>query len=395
MGGDGGKGGTGGSEVSCEGTVCPCSEGGILAAIAHGGGPYTFDCDGPTTVVTEEEILIDNDVVLDGEGNLTVDGNDAHRVFHVPEGVSVEVDGFSVTGGNPSVVGPTPENDGGGVLNFGTMTLTNSIVSGNSADAGGAIWNLGTMTLTNCAVLGNSADGGGGGIANQGFGTMALTDSTVSGNTAEVGGGIFNEVATMRVENSTVSGNTAVGEVTSEGGGIYNFGTMTLTNGTVSGNNAGFGGGAGISNAGTMTLTNSTVSDNWSVGQGGILNHSSTQPPYTNSTITVTNSTVSGNAAAGGDCVGSAVTSGGHNLESPGDTCGFEQPTDQVNVSVDDLNLGPLQDNGGPTETHALLPGSVAIDVIPVDMCEVDEDQRGETRPGGATCDVGAFEVQP
>jgi hypothetical protein len=76
-------------------------------------------------------------------------------------------------------------------------------------------------------------------------------------------------------------------------------------------------------------------------------------------------------------------------------SCGFDQPTDQVNVSAEDLKLGPLADNGGPTETHALLPGSVAIDVIPTDMCEVDEDQRGETRPGGAMCDAGAFEVQP
>jgi hypothetical protein len=91
---------------------------------------------------------------------------------------------------------------------------------------------------------------------------------------------------------------------------------------------------------------------------------------------------------------GELVSEGG-NLESPGNTCGFDQPTDQVNVSADDLNLGPLQDNGGPTETHALLPGSFAIDVIPPEMCEVDEDQRGVTRPVGDGCDVGSFERQP
>ena len=65
-----------------------------------------------------------------------------------------------------------------------------------------------------------------------------------------------------------------------------------------------------------------------------------------------------------------------------------------MNISADDLKLGPLQDNGGPTMTHALLPGSVAIDVIPVDACDVDEDQRGLPRPSGTMCDVGAFEVQ-
>ena len=69
--------------------------------------------------------------------------------------------------------------------------------------------------------------------------------------------------------------------------------------------------------------------------------------------------------------------------------------TDQVDVTEEELNLGPLQDNGGPTMTHALGAGSVAIDVIPADACEVDEDQRGEPRPGGTMCDVGAFEVQP
>jgi len=85
--------------------------------------------------------------------------------------------------------------------------------------------------------------------------------------------------------------------------------------------------------------------------------------------------------------------SNGYNIESPGDTCSFDQGTDQADVTEGQLNLGELADNGGPIQTHALLPGSVAIDVIPADMCEVDEDQRGE--PRGTMCDVGAFEVQP
>jgi len=82
----------------------------------------------------------------------------------------------------------------------------------------------------------------------------------------------------------------------------------------------------------------------------------------------------------------------------PGDTCHLSDPTDQVNVTAAALNLGALADNGGPTMTHALLPGSVAIDRIPAAMCVDDggqpltEDQRGVARPQGATCDVGAFE---
>ena len=93
----------------------------------------------------------------------------------------------------------------------------------------------------------------------------------------------------------------------------------------------------------------------------------------------------------------------GHNIESPGNTCGFDQATDQVSITAEQLALGPLADNGGPTMTHALLPGSFAIDQIPAVDCgdaagaPLTTDQRGEPRPetGDSMCDVGAFEVQP
>jgi hypothetical protein len=100
---------------------------------------------------------------------------------------------------------------------------------------------------------------------------------------------------------------------------------------------------------------------------------------------------VSGNTA--NDCDGE-VTSNGYNLESPGDTCGFGGEGDQASVPADQLRLGPLADNGGLTMTHALEPGSVAIDQIPDGACEVGADQRGEPRPTGGGCDVGSFEVQ-
>jgi hypothetical protein len=105
---------------------------------------------------------------------------------------------------------------------------------------------------------------------------------------------------------------------------------------------------------------------------------------------------VDGDCEFGPDYV---TESNGGNIESPGDTCGFDQPTDQVDVSGDDLKLGPLQDNGGPTETHALGADSVAIDQIPADECvdadgePLTTDQRGF--PRDSMCDIGAFEVQP
>jgi hypothetical protein len=263
------------------------------------------------------------------------------------------------------VSGNSVESVGGGIANYGTLTLTHSTVSGNTGYQGGGIVNysFGTLTLTHSTVSGNSAEYDGGGILNGG--TLTLTDSTVSGNSVEsVGGGIANDGGTLTLTDSTVSGNTA-----GQGGGIvnYSFGTLTLTHSTVSGNTAGAsGGGGGIFNYGTLTLTNTLVDD---------------------------------------DCFGETNdVSGGGNLESSGDTCGFDQPTDQVNVTAEQLALGPLQDNGGPTMTHALGAGSVAIDVIPeADCADADEqplttDQRGEPRPAGTTepkkCDVGAFEVQ-
>ena len=112
--------------------------------------------------------------------------------------------------------------------------------------------------------------------------------------------------------------------------------------------------------------------------------------------LNATNSLIVAGGSTIGTCWDEGTTvSGGGNIESPGDnSCGFNEVTDRGNVDVSALALGPLQNNGGPTMTHALLPGSAAIDWIPVPMCEVNEDQRGEARPGGSMCDVGAFEVQ-
>jgi hypothetical protein len=483
-GGVAGAGGVGGAGAAGGGGAYPCTEEGIRSAIAAGGGPHFFACDGPTTVVTEAEIAIDSDVILDGEGNLTVDGNEHHVVFSVGASVTAELHGLTVTGGVH--LGPIELGLGGGIVNSGTLTLTNSSVSGNSDggilnagtltltnstasnNTGSGIYNDGTLMLTNSSVSGNTADiAQGGGVDNSGTltltnstasnntgsgiyndGTVTLTNSSVSGNTH---GGIFN-TGTLTLTNSTVPGNTLNGIINAgtgtltltnssvtnnaagAGGGIFNTGTLTLTNSTVSGNTGGMG---SIFNGGTLTLTNSTASNNTG---GGIYNEGTLT--LTNSTVsgntgggitnldtlTLTNSTVSGND--GSDILLGSLYSGpvviettstlidgvctqheaadvtlasnGYNIESPGNTCGFDpDATDQVNVAADDLKLGPLQENGGPTQTHALGAGSVAIDQIPVVDCvdaegePLSTDQRGEPRPGGTMCDVGAFEVQP
>ena len=194
------------------GDVFPCNEQGILDAIAEGAGPHTFSCAGPQTVVTAEEIVIDNDVVLDGEGNLTVDGDEDHRVFLVEEGVVAGLRGLTVTKGGwvePRVA----DESGGGIENRGTLSLANCSVTQCSVPSsvnpmggwgtGAGISNPGILTMTNCTVSGNSADEPGGGIFNGG--TARLTNSTVSGNTP---GAILNvHEGTMAITNSTVSAN--------------------------------------------------------------------------------------------------------------------------------------------------------------------------------------------
>jgi hypothetical protein len=345
--------------------------------------------------VTQEEIEIHNNVILGGEGKLTVDGNCDHRVLSVPEGedVTAELSGFNVTrGASPN---------GGCIRNDGTLTLRNSTVSQCSAlgipsdfadSRGGGILNAGTLTVANSTVSGSSGSFAGGGVAN--FGTLTLTESTVLGNSAEVGGGIWNG-NTFTITSSTVSGNTADTIAFTAGGGIHTRGerlskTSSITNSSVSGNT-----GAGVynqANTSTLTIANSTVSGNT---EEGVRNHSESGP------LTVTNSLIDG------ACEG-AIISNGYNIESPGNTCGLDtNKGDQVNVSTDDLNLGPLQNNGGPTMTHALLTEltvSVAIDVIAgVDCVDAEgqpmtTDQRGQPRPAGPEpkeCDVGSFEVQP
>jgi hypothetical protein len=257
-----------------------------------------------------------------------------------------------------------PHTYSGGINNYkGTVALTNCTVSGNIA---GGIYNYeGTVSLTNCTVSGNSADWGGGILSSGNHeGTLTLTNCTVSDNKADVhGGGIFNgNVSTMTLTNSTISGNSAT-----NGGGIYNRYKAELANCTVSGNSAPNGGGIYIEATGTVELTNSIVAAQ----------------------------------ASGADCAGDPVTSLGHNLDSDG-TCNLTATGD---IPSTNPLLGPLQLNApGNTETHAIQPGSPAIDQIPSGTNDCGTtyttDQRGETRPvdytnsGTAKCDIGAFEMQ-
>jgi len=344
-------------------------------------GTYTLGIGG-----TGEDASATGDLDLSGDVNISgagaattiVDGGALDRVFHVVGAVDVEMSGLTVRNGYFAVAG--------GIFNAGTLTLSNSRVSDNSAFAGGGIRSSGTLILTHSTVSGNIAYNNAGGIYNDRGGALTLDDSTVSGNSTAFAGGIRSDCGTTTVNNSTVSGNVAWNN---NSGGIHIVefrctGTLTLNNSTVSGNH-----GAGIwrqaeqtnGTGPTVTLKNSTVSDNTA---GGIV-----QDPSNTSnagTINLKNSIVAGNGS--NDCYGT-MTSLGHNLSGDG-SCGFSGPGD-LNSAI--ALLGPLADNGGPTETHALLPDSPAIDAGSPDCPPPAGDQRGVTRPQGAACDIGSYET--
>ena len=210
--------------------------------------------------------------------------------------------------------------------------------------------------------------------------SVTLTNVIVTGNTATHGGGIDNELgSTLVMTGVTVSGNMA----SVAGGGVVNEARApgaTLTNVTISGNTAGTGG--GLTNDGDLTLSFVTISGNSLDGSG---DH------------TIRN-TILANSSSGANCSGGGtLLAEDHNLDS-GSTCGFTDPTDLIDTNPD---LGPLQDNGGPTFTHAPAAGSPAIDAGSGDCPPPATDQRGVARPvdgngdGSASCDIGAFEFQP
>lgn len=283
-----------------------------------------------------------------------------------------------------------------GVANFlvvqinpgATVTISGvTIRHGNVVGSGGGIFNSGALTLVNSTIRDNNGREPGisvGGIFNSG-GTVTLTNSTISNNTAAQGcGGIFNTFAgTTMITNSTISGNGGI-----FGGGICIFdGEVTLTNSTVSGNVSTFRGGGIFAQGGTLLrISNSTISGNSSpFTGGGIFSSAATQLV----------NTIIANNPSGGDCSGGGVnlTSLGHNLDSDG-TCNLTDPTDLPNT---DPLLGPLQDNGGSTFTHALLPSSPAIDAgNPAtpgsggNACEAADQRRV---PRLQACDIGAFEL--
>ena len=417
-----------------------------LIRISDVGDTILFSVAGGTITLTnqEGELPIGRNLTIIGPGanQLTVSGNNAHRVFNILADATVNISGLTISGGtrNGSVydpyetVRPIGDASGGGILNNGTLVLSNCYLFQNSAQGmfptsiqvlvggfggnakGGGIFNGGNLVLINCTLNQNSAIGGqGGGVHLPPGGTGGFG----------AGGGIYN-VGLLAATNCTLSGNVAIGGAA----GIYMDYNGELANGT--GGNA--LGGAILNVADGCNLVNCTLAGNTATGGSGTFIHGLEIPAgpggsalgggvygggvYATSVGQFLNSIFSNNVTAGsgnpdggasGPNVFGDVTSLGHNFVSAADGSAGWLDSDKTGTSAAlwDPSLGPLQDNGGPTLTMALLADSAAIDegddsVIDIPHTELPtltpkltSDQRGFPRKMGAHVDIGAYEFNP
>jgi predicted outer membrane repeat protein len=396
-------------------TVSTCDESNLRSAItsAGAGGTVTFSCSG--TITLASTITIGQDLSIDGSGQaVKISGGHSVQVFVVSNGEHLTLNQLSITDGS------LPFANGGGILNEGTLSVTNSTFSGNVAatdgGTGGGIANEGTLSVAGSTFSGNFGYFSGGGIYNTG--TLSVTGTTFSGNSAQASGGgaIENDGGTLSVANSTFSGNSMMGAgggirsdggtliVTdstfignygdSGGGAIENdSGTLIVTNSTFSGNGAGNLGGGVRSDSGALIVTNSTFSGNSAAeGGGGI---------YSFGTLSVSN-TIMANSPAGGNCLvanGSTFSDGGGNLDD-GSSCGFSAANHSL--SATNPQLLALAENGGPPQTMAPAPTSPAIGLGLASTCLStgptgvnNLDQRGQPRHADTrgVCDSGAYDT--
>ena len=351
-----------------------------------------------------------------GAASTTIDAQGIDRVLRIDAGRTVSISGVSLIDGLRAT-----SSDGAGIFNAGTLVLSDCVVSHNSAlvgsSSGGGIVNQGGLQATRVTFSDNHVGGYGGGIANVTPGNVTLSQSTLSANSAGTSGGGISDSSgdAFTLDMSTVAGNMAG----TNGGGIYIDGTYALimTGSTVSGNNATDGG--GVYNGGSLFVLNSTISGN-SASQdgGGYYNKAPSSGNFYNATIVF-------NHASPGGGLGSGHGGGAFVDSSPGSflnvrntvlagntvtvsafpddcygTVGFFEKN-QVGTSSDCFyaasstgtrtllgsvaEFGPLQDNGGPTRTHALVPPSSMINggsgCVDQNSTFLVTDQRGRPRP--------------
>ncbi|NJN54124.1 MAG: hypothetical protein HC804_04825 [Anaerolineae bacterium] len=364
------------------------------AEVVNGGGIYQAFA-GATLQITDT-LISENNSPNDGGGIYNSGGrvtiNSAHIQDNIAQryGGGIENSAGFLAVQNSQILSNTAQVRGGGIDNTGALTATYSVISYNQAISptmpnptgrGGGVNNSspGTAVFEYVTLSHNRTALSAGGIWNGSM--LTLWGTVVDGNSASsgfgIGGGIINSAgATLEIRESTISRNAVI----ASGGGIHNVGTLAMVNSTVSGNHA--NGGGGLYNQATAFIQFSTLSENGALAlAGGNLNGAS-------GTITLTNTIIT-DFDGGANCLWAddTIVSLDYNLASD-NSCPLTQANDLPNT---DSMLGPLQDNGGPTETHALLPSSPAIDAGNAAACPAT-DQRGYGRPFGSDCDRGSYE---
>ena len=319
-----------------------------------------------------------------GANLLTVSGGGLSRIINNSDDAVTTINGIRFTAGNGA---GTPDTGRGGAIynSGGNLTLNRVIVTGNTAANGGG--------------LNNAADVGAGIVMN-------INDSVISNNTATASGGGMQNFSTsvLNINNCEISGNTSASTV--GGGGIQGNGTVRITNSTISSNNSNGGDGGGlIYNGGgtnSLTLRNNTFANNFAFDDGGGLFRSGTT-----STVNIANNIIALNTNTDGlsPDIGGTFTSLGNNLIGNVGSATFPAgPGDQIGTAGTPIDpmIGPLANNGGSSQTRALLTGSTAINAgsnaqaLDYNGQPLVTDQRGAGFPRivNTTVDIGAFEVQ-
>jgi predicted outer membrane repeat protein len=392
------------------------------------GGAISSDVD---TAVLTNDAITNNTSGFSGGGlyfdgtTLTMNGTSVSNNQAADDGGGLEAAGVvTIVGGNFNGNVASDADGGGMESNASTLSITGATFHNNtSGSSGGGIYFSGTtMTLSACNISNNVASNDtGGGVYCDGSTTLVLLGNFISGNTAtDAGGGVYTDGTTLTdISSGTAVGNTITQNTAgSEGGGIFaDVPTLTFNGSVISGNRASYGGGIFVQRTGSATLTNDTFGGNTAAQHGGGVWHSTNALTLVNDTFnlnaagegsgvynaggttTLGNTLVAGAPSGAGTLFsGAGLTSLGHNLSSDKSGTFLTAAGDLTNIT--NPKLGPLQDNGGPTFTFALLPGSVAIDAGDDSLGGLTPsvDQRGVTRPQdggsglGPHVDIGAFE---